>query len=314
MRCAKCFKTLCTVVLSAGLLSAKAQESPNVLRSNFGVYGGLHMSFGSHVQRLGLNLGFFAYHGQVQSNTEIKLYWNYKNLGPDRRHSELVISQGLVLAYGEKRQAESPFYSLTANQTGYANALAYAYNAYFNRIQTSQQTGILALQFGDIFLLSENDLLAKASLDRFRTGAFMLVYQYQSLYQFGLVCNLWTGQMGPGQVPGTANFPVRCYMDSSGGRYTQYSHGLLAAQFKAALPYRQIAQARLGIDAEQLRNAVQNKVMHDMVFLPEKWRPISNCHIPMLCKDGSPYLYEAQQELKEARLYLEAGLNPALFY
>lgn len=311
---ANCFKSFCSVLLCAGLLSVNAQESPNARSSNFGVYGGLHMSLGSHVQRLGLNLGFFAYHGQVQSNTEIKLYWNYRNLGPDLHYTELVLSQGLVLAYGEKRKTESPFYSITANQTGYAYSLAYAYNAYFNRIRTSQQTGILSLQFHDVFLLSENDLLAKTSLDRFRTGAFMLLYQYENLYQFGLNCNLWTGQMGTGQLPGTANLPVRCYMDSSGGRYTRYSHGILAAQFKAALLYRQIVQARAGVDAEQLRNAVQNKLMHDMLFLPEKWRPKSNCHIPMICKDGTPYLYEANQELKEARLYLEADLNPALFY
>lgn len=314
MNSGRYFRFFAKVAFLATCLSTKAQELTSGPNSNFGVYGGLHMGIGTHIQRLGLNIGFFIYQGQIQSNTEVKVYWNLKNLGPSLPHKELVLSQGLVFSYGIKNKAESPFFGIVSNQTGYNYSLAYAYNAYFNSIRSGQQTGILALQFEDLFLITENDLLAKASLDRFRTGAFLCMYQYQNSYQFALNCSMWSGQMGPGQIRNRDGFPARCYMDSSGGVYTNYSHGLLSVQFKAALPYRQQVQVNAGVDAEKVRNFVQNKIMHDMIFLPEKWRPKNNCHIPMICNDGSPYLYEKNQQLRDPQLYLNLFVNPSCFY
>ena len=117
--------------------------------------------------------------------------------------------------------------------------------------------------------------------------------------------------MGPGQIQG--NFS-RCYMDTTGGRFTSFSHGLLSAQIKAALPYYQMLQVNLGTDSEKVRNVMQNKLFHDMVMLPKKWRPQHNCHIPMLDAQGNPFLYKEDQVIRPSRPYLNLYGNPSLFY
>ena len=287
------------------------KEYPN---SNYGFYAGLNLAFGTHIQRLGLNAGFYFYYDWFQSNSEVKLYRNRKSLGPKIRHNELVLSQGIVYAYGQRNREQNVFMGAVSNQTGYNYSFAYTYNAYFNKIRTKQQTGMIALQFEDIYFITENDLLARPMFDRFRTGAFLLMYQYQNLYQFALNCSMWTGQMGQRQnLEGSSAFSD-CYMDSTGGSYTNTSHGILSVQMKAALPYFQNVQLSLGTDAEKVRNAVQNKLIHDMVVLPKKWRPKNNCHIPMLDCEGNPFLYKTEQKIKPAELYLNGFVNPSLFY
>lgn len=298
-----------------GLLDhgVRCQENdyPN---SNYGFYAGLNLAFGTHVQRLGVNAGFYFYSNWFQCNSEVRLYRNRKNLGPPKAHNELVLSQGLVYAYGKKTRQETVFMSSVSNQTGYDHSIAYTFNVYLNKIGTYQETGILALQFQDIFFIAENDLLARPSLDRFRTGAFLLMYQYQNLYQFAMNCTMWTGQMGNRHnLEGPSSFS-HCYMDTSGGKHSGYSHGIFALQVKAALPLYQNVQLSVGMDAEQIRNVVQNKAFHDMVMLPKKWRPKTNCHIPMIDSKGNPFLYQEGQIIKPARLYLNVFTNPSLFY
>lgn len=313
MKSSPFFKFILALLLGLSFHGGRGQENayPN---TNYGFYAGINLAFGTHVNRLGLNAGFYVYYNWFQSNTELRLYRNRKNLGPPISYSEFVLSQGVVYAFGKRNRAENVFMSSVSNQTGYDHAMAYTYSAYFNKIGTRQQTGILAFQFGDIFFIAENDLLAKPSLDRFRTGAFLLMYQYQNLYQFAVNCTMWTGQMGNRQNLDAASAFAHCYMDSLGGRYTNYSHGMLSLQMKTALPYYQNLQVNVGIDAEQIRNSVQNKVFHDMVMLPKKWRPKNNCHIPMLDSNGNQYLYKEGQKIKSARLFLNAFANPSLFY
>lgn len=282
--------------------------------SNYGFYAGLNLAFGTHVQRLGVNAGLYFYHDWFQTNTEVKLYRNFRNLGPTQPYGELVVSQGVVMGYGKRCRAENVFMSSVSNQTGYDHSFAYTFNWYLNKIGTSQQTGLLALQFQDVYFLGENDLLARPSLDRFRTGAFLLMYQYQNQFQFAINCTMWTGQMGNRHNLESSSSFSHCYMDTTGGKYTGYSNGIFALQAKAALPLYQTVQVSAGIDAEQIRNTVQNKVFHDMVMLPKKWRPKTNCHIPMLDESGNPYLYLDQQKIKQARLFLNAFVNPSVFY
>jgi Bacterial toxin 23 len=302
------------VVLAILLTTNGLCQEKTYPNTNYGLYAGLNLAFGTHTQRIGVNAGFYFYYDWFQSNTEIRVYRDRKNLGPNTPHNELVLSQGLVYAYGKRNREKNVFMSSVSNQTGYDHAFAYTYNLYFNHIRTTQQTGILALQFEDVFFITENDLLARPALDRFRTGAFLLMYQYQNLYQFAINCTMWTGQMGNKQSLVDPKAFSHCYMDSSGGRYTNYSHGILSMQMKAALPYDQNLQLSLGVDAEQIRNAVQNKIIHDMVMLPKKWRPKNNCHIPMIDTKGNPYLYQEDQKIKPAKLYLNIFANPSFFY
>jgi hypothetical protein len=270
-------------------------------------------ALGNRFQRIGYSFQAFYYYKFVQFNGEVRVYHNLKNLGPPKSYSELVTSLGTTIGYGKKNVFDNPFLSPVSNQTGFRNSISYSYNAYFNRIRTRQQTGIIALQFGDVSIISENDLYARSYLDRFRTGAFLLQYQYKNRFQFALNCTMWTGKMGH-ECRDNKKFPYVGYIDTTGGIYTNYSHGLLSAQFKMALETGQNFQANVGIDAEQVRNAVQNRLIHDMMVIPRKWFTPINCHIPMLDDAGNQYLYQPRQKVKKPELYWNVFTAPAIFY
>ena len=103
-------------------------------------------------------------------------------------------------------------------------------------------------------------------------------------------------------------------MDTVGGVYANTSHGLLSTQIKCNIGYSQNVQLNMGVDAEQVRNAVQNKLIHDMRFIPKKWNKAKNCHIPMLDTNNNPYLYAEDQKIRKAKLYLNAFTNANIFY
>ena len=309
-------KNIALFRISLALLAFQAKifsQELLVSEKNYGANIAINLAFGTHFQRLGFNLNFFYVNNIVQANSELRLYLNFKNLGPKKIYPELVLSQGVLFGYGGKCNLFNPFISSISNQTGYLNAFAYSYNAWFNKIKTKQQTGIIAFQFDQITIIAENDILARGYYDRFRTGGFLIQYQYEDKFQASINCALWTGQMGK-QVKGNKNFNALCYMDTTGGTYSQYSHGLLSAQFKYNIGYSQNVQANIGVDAEQVRNVVQNKLIHDMVFIPRKWFTLKNCHIPMLDDKGEQYLHKKGQQIKKPKLFLNIFGNANLFY
>ena len=279
-----------------------------------GVNVGLVTALGNRFQRLGITVqGYYCY-GHLQGNAEVRFYRNFRNLGARKKYNELVTSAGVVFGYGGISTLHNPFLSPVSNQTGYVNSVGYSYNLYFNRIKTTQQTGTIALQFRDVSIITENDLLARPELDRFRTGGVLVQYQYRDQLQIAINCTMWTGQMGANRILISNGFFPYGYMDTAGGRYTQYSHGLLSAQAKASFGYGQYAQANLGVDAEQVRNFVQNRIMHDMVFLPEKWHNPRNCHLPMVDTAGNPYQHLPGQKIKRATPYWNVFTSPSIFY
>ncbi len=284
-----------------------------VHKNNFGLNVGINLAFGTHFQRIGLNLNVFYVKDFFQANSELRLYVNIKNLGPKKIYPEIVLSPGLVFGYGAMKKLFNPFINSVSNQTAYLNSIAYTYNVWLNRIKTKQQTGIIAIQFNQITFIAENDILARTYFDRFRTGGFLIQYQFEDKFQAAINCALWTGEMGR-KVSCDNDFTAPCYIDTTGGTYTHYSHGLLSAQFKYNVGYSQNLQANIGIDAEQIRNVVQNKLIHDLVFIPRKWITLKNCHIPMLDDKGEQYLYKEGQKIKAQKLLMNLFSNANLFY
>lgn len=282
-------------------------------KSGFGLKVGVVIAVGNRFQRMGLTLQGYYFYDFIQINAEVRAYHNLKNLGPAFEYNEAVTSLGAVLAYGGKQTYYNPFLSSVSNQTKRAYSIGYSYNIYFNKIRTDQRTGIIALQFGDVSIISENDLYAHPLKDRFRTGAFLVQYQYKDYFQVAVNCTLWTGKMGT-ECRGDTNFPYIGYIDTTGGLYTRYSHGLLSAQFKMNMTHGQNAQLNLGIDAEQVRNAIQNRLIHDMIIIPRKWFTPINCHIPMLDENGDQYLYRKGQKIRKPKFYWNTFSNASLFY
>jgi hypothetical protein len=298
---------ICWLCLFA--VSAQAQVFSTADR---GFNIGLVSALGNKFQRIGLTFqGYYCY-DFAQINAEVRIYHNFKNLGPAVRYNELVASAGLTFGYGIKQQERNVFLSTVSNQTRYINSVGYSYNIYFNKIKTTQQTGIIAFQFNRLSIVTENDIFARPSLDRFRTGGVLVQYQYNNL-QFVINCTMWTGQMSH-KVTSDKDFPAIGYMDTTDGVYTNYSHGLLSGQFKMALDAGQNLQGNMGIDAEQVRNFVQNRLIHDMVFIPKKWIKRKNCHLPMLDTNGNQYLYKPDQKIKRPAPYWNVFTGPASFY
>lgn len=284
-----------------------------IRKSDWGFNVGVVFALGNRFQRIGFTFQSYYYYKFAQVNAEVRAYYNLKNLGPEKQYGEIVASAGLVLAYGKKQKYYNPFLSSISNQTRYRNSFAYSYNWYFNKIKTKQRTGTVAVQIGDFSFISENDLLATPALDRFRSAAVLLQYQYKNKYQAALNCTMWTGQMGK-VIRDNKDFPFIGYVDTTGGVYTNYSHGLLSAQFKMALDAGQNIQANLGVDAEQVRNALQNRFMHDAIFIPKKWYKTVNNHIPMIDQNGNQYLYKPDQKVRKPELYWNVFTGAGNFY
>ena len=282
--------------------------------TNLGFQLTLNASFGTHFQRLGINVNFYFRSGFFQANSEVRAYYNFRSLGPKYRYAELVLSQGVLFGYGAQQTNSNPFFSSVSNQTNFINSFAYSYNAYFNKRKTTQQTGIFAFQFDKLSLITENDLFARPSFDRFRTAAFLIQYQYGDVFHAGLNCTMWTGRMGRKHPIDHLKMKSDCYLDTLGALYANTSHGLLSAQVKYNTGYTQNVQVNAGIDAEQVRNAVQNKFIHDMPLTPHKWPRGKNCHLPMLDEKGNPYLYAEDQKIRKAKLFLNAFSNANVFY
>jgi len=293
---------------------------PHLIRAQELIYSGKNIGFnvganfalGTHFQRLGINFNLYYVSNFIQANTELRTYFSFKNLGPQVIYNEIVLAQGIVFGYGGKQNYYNPFINSVSNQTGHSNSVGYSYNVYLNKIKTKQVTGIASLQFNSVSFIIENDILAKPILDRFRTGAFLIQYQHRDIFLTAINCTMWTGKMG--KTTGDSNFPSLCYMDTTGGVYTHYSHGLLSAQLKYNIGMAQNIQANIGIDAEQVRNVMQNKMIHDFVFLPKSWFKRVNCHIPMLDDKGEQYLYKPDQKIKKSELYWNIFSNANLFY
>lgn len=282
------------------------------LNKQYGINVGFVGAIGTHVQRFGFVFQGYYVERFAQINAGIRVYHNFRDLGPRGEHTEFSGALGLCLGYGKTNIDLNRFVSSIGNQTGYKNSVAYSYNFWYNRIHTSQVTGILAFQFDRISVILENDLLAKPMLDRFRTGAFLLQYQDQYI-QYALNCTLWTGRMGQ-SVKNDSLFPYIGYLNTVGSTYGNLSHGLLSAQVKFANDYGQYLQANAGIDAEQVRNAVQNRFIHDMPFVPKKLNKAQNLHIPMIDSAGNQYLYRQDQKIRKPKLFLNAYTSPNIFY
>lgn len=273
-----------------------------------------NLAFGTHYQRLGLNLQFFYVSNFFQANSEARFYFNFKAPGPRKIYPEMVLSQGIVFGYGAREDLFNPFFNSISNQTGYRSSFAYSYNAFFNRQLTTQQTGIIAFEFNRASIISENDLFARPYFDRFRTAAFLVQYQYQDQFQAAINCSMWTGRMGQKRGMDHPDFNFGCYMDTTGAIYPKTSHGFLSAQFKYNLGYYQNAQANIGIDAEQVRNAMQNQFIHDMPFIPKRWNKSKNCHLPMLDENGDQFLLKENQKVRKPRPYFNLFTNANVFY
>ena len=294
----KLFISICFVFINS-LLFAQLDQIKNA-----GINVGFIGAFGTHQQRFGIVVQGYYVYKFAQINASVRLYDNIKDLGPKGEHAELATAIGFCLGYEKKTDEDNLFVSSVTNQTKHKYSFAYSYNFWYNKIHTSQVAGIIAFQFNHFSVICENDIFAKPQLDRFRTGGIILQYQYKQ-FQFALNGNMWTGHLG--KIFKYDTLGLKGFMSDVDARYySNISHGLLSAQVKYANEYGQYLQANVGVDAEQVRNLFQNKMIHDI--LP------NNYPMPMLDINGKQYFKQEGQKVRKPKPYINLYTSPDVFY
>lgn len=304
-----------SLLLSSCFLKAQVQ-----LPDYLGLSGGITCTFGSIVNRVGLTVQSYYVNDFVQINVQARGYYNLTSFGPRPRIPgwEFTGAVGAVIGFGPVMGEDvNPFLSPLSNQTNRRYAIGYAYHCYVDQMKTSQLSGSIAVHIEKFEIASENDAFSGLIDDRFRTGAVKMSYRLDDVTQVGISSLLWTGDTrsdGTFKVRKSAYPAAYGYKDISKGTYGHFSHGILALYAQRSWGYGQVTQLQVGTDSEWVRHVLQNKLIHDLAFVPEKINKARNPHIPMVDTEGMPYLYRKDQRVKPASFFLSGSLNPSLFY
>lgn len=280
---------------------------------------GLIVEYGSHVNRLGIVASTASQFEATQFNAELRGYYNFKTFGPPQKGVETVWSLGIAQGFGQNFYAENPLVDSHFFNSGRQYALGYTFSKYDDKMETSQGTGSVFFAHRDFFLNFENDLFGNThGRDRFRTGGVSLHYYYDR-WLFTVKNIIWTGETRcKEKVSHTdTDYPSRYgYQDVTKCKYGNFSHGIAAinVRFMPEDWFGQNFYAALGLDHEKIRHFFQNKLVHDMYFVPDKINPSQNLHYPMLDVDGEPYLFLKDQILKKPRLYAQLSANGHWLY
>jgi hypothetical protein len=275
---------------------------------------GLAFQFGTHVNRIGLMYQVSYYNNLTCLTQSGYLHFNVKNLGPNKKGFEIQLQAAARVLWGE--HISDPMYQFNELSViaPYKNSAGYAFKYYIDQVRTTQATGALMLQFGRFEAMAENDFFSLLTNDdKFRTGAIMLAYRFDSL-KVTLQSTQWTGNGSQGYHKKTKDYPSRFgYRDLRKALYGRLSHGILAIRADYVAGWQQSIRLESGIDAEQIRHFLQNRLVHD-IMMPANLINHENAHYPMLTKDGSPFLFKRNQKIRPAKPYLHIGLNQPAFY
>lgn len=278
----------------------------NYVIDHFGGSLGIVFNVGSHVNSIGLNAkGYYTDHF-YQINGSSTIYLNYSSYGGRRKFIETRNAVGAILLAGKKeRDIDFQLDGLNHN-TSYNLGVGFNYIFYHDNAGTSQKSGGFALHVKEFSIYHENDVFGGLSKDRFRTAHLFLSYQYKD-FKLGTGVNLWTGE--------TKNAPwQRLSFDKcpNGFRlledlpYGRTSHGIFYGSVQFNGPFNQITQLKIGVDSESIRHGFQNRLIHDLLFLPKKIKRTTP-HYPRLDAYGCPVF--DKESARANKLYLQWGLN-----
>lgn len=284
---------------------------------NLGGTLGLSMTFGTTVNRIGFIAKGFATFNQLQLNAQTVHLYNFQNFGIAEKGLETQNSIGLLYGFGGKQAEDfSSLLNILDNQTGYKNHIGFAFNSYHDVHRMNQKTGTIAINLNRLLFVTENDAFSFIPQDRYRTAGASFRYQIDEYTYVALQTTLWTGDPFYTTIrPIYDNYPSPSgYEDMTGARFSYNSHGILAAQIIRLLPYQQQVSSNIGIDAEQVRHFIQNRLIHDLPFLPKRWHIKRQPHIPMVAADGQPYLFQQDQTIRSPRFWGNINVNAPYFY
>ncbi len=320
-------KIIYSLLLVVGFIQTLSAQLLIHTENRFFVGGqaGVSFTFGTHQNRLGLIIKGFAGYNFVQMNGQVAFYKNFYSIGANQSTWEGQARLSVLGSWGRRDTLRAVLVNEVSNQTLKPNAAAYGYIWYWDKQGTSQHSGLISFQSRKFQFVMENDLFSFLVRDRYRTGAIALSYLLPTNTRISLKHISYTGDAfikGHKWVRDNINFPGPYgYMDTENVPFGNKSIGSLTVGVEQALPYFQQANFDMGIDAEQIRNLLQNRFIHDNLTVPAHWVENSefnfegkNPRIPMLDRDNKPYVYKKEQKIRRPKFFSLLSLNGSWFY
>jgi hypothetical protein len=282
-------------------LNAQLFKSPE-----FGWNTVISLQFGTHINSIGIQVNSYFTDRNYQLNFGEQLSFRISDLGQRMHFFQSRMSTGLVLLTG-KQSTQRDFQLNGLYQNTKRNyGIAYNYIWYEDNKGSTQLSGGWGLHLKKISILVENDIFGGQGKDRFRTGSFDVSYR-DSIWKFHAGFSIWTGetQHTDWQKITFSGCP-NGYRSLEDTHFGKTSHGIGYVGLDYAFWSYQWLACKVGIDSERLRHQLQNRMLHDLIWLP-KYLPRKTPHYPMLDENGCP-VFE-KWDARESNLFLEGGIN-----
>jgi len=272
-----------------------------------GFHIGFLLSFGTHELSLGFQTKSYLGFEYAQLNVGHSILWKLYSLGDRRFFLENRTYGGLCLMAGPDRSPIDFELDGLAHQTHKNYAVSFNYLLYFDRVGTSQLSGAFGLYIKNISIRFENDVFGGQARDRFRTGIVHVTYRTnENKISAGLY--LWTGETKGSfweKSVKTKKMP-NGYRILEELPYGKTSHGIAYLGLHHRLANWNVAHIKIGTDSEQTRHFFQNRLIHDLIFLPKNMERHTP-HYPRLDQNGC--MVFDKKDIRKTRYYLQAGLN-----
>ena len=295
------FRTLLTFFLATS----------GIAQVNYGLQAGISATVGTHVTGLGVFARSYMNYDFIQFNHTVDIQLSRFSYGNRRNLFEVRNAFGLLFGFGSDSKHISVRQDGLAHQLNHQFALGYNYVIYTDNRQSSQLSGGFGLHLGRFSIMHENDVFGGQAKDRFRTAHFRINWS-DSVLNLGFGTNLWTGETANTEWQKVTQEKMpNGYRSLEETLYGHSSHGISYAEVSYNGPYQQSPTLRLGVDSEEIRHFLQNRLFHDLIFLPKSLAR-NTPHYPRLDEHGC--MVFSKEERRKDRLYLQLGTNDYLFH
>ena len=268
---------------------------------------GIVFDFGSHKNELGLELKSSYVWGISQWQAGSRLTFSFNSYG-NRKHfweSRIYVSTSILGGKRVSPEQVDPIMNTLSNNSQFRNAFGFSYLWYLDTEGTSQRSGAFGLTVDNWSIYIENDVFGGQSEDRYRTAHIITTYR-KLLNRYFMGLNIWTGETRG--TPWIKDRPTYCkhgFKDLSKLPYGKTSSGILYGGLQYEKGYMPILM-KFGIDSEEIRHVFQNRLTHDLCWLPA-WAPHNTPHYPRLDKNGFPVFSSKDRRKDLLFLQLSSG-------
>jgi hypothetical protein len=267
---------------------------------------GLLINFGTKVNAIGISANVNFQYAFTQTNIFSSIKYNLTSYGKRKSFFESRTGAGLILLAGKKNIVADFHFDGLNHNTNYQYALGFNYLIYNDNIGTSQLSGAWSLHVNYFSLLFENDVFGGQAKDRFRTGVIQINYRYKE-FKFFSNLYIWTGETKNSiWIKEKSKACPNGYRSLENLPYGKTSHGILSVGTHYSALFNQLFTTKIGVESEQIRHFLQNRLSHDLILLPKSY-PRTTPHYPRLNREGKPIFNK--KERKKDQLYFQINLN-----